>query len=99
MLRSGVRLKSRLEPEMQHGETFMRRAHENSHAQGPAQVGYREQGLHAGDVAHADAQAAVLFVDLRHSVGFYGLLDAEAHAVLVDVEEQQLFQRGALVHW
>jgi hypothetical protein len=27
------------------------------------------------------------------------LLDSDSYAVLIDVEEQQLFQRGALVYW
>jgi hypothetical protein len=27
------------------------------------------------------------------------LLDPDAHTMLVDIEEQQLFQRGALVRW
>jgi hypothetical protein len=84
---------------MQYGEAFMRGADEDGNAQGSAKVGYREQRLHAGDIAHSDPQAAVLLIDFRHSIGFYGLLDPEAHTMLVDIEEQQLFQRGALVRW
>jgi hypothetical protein len=87
----------RLYPEMQHGEALVRRAHEDGNAYRPSYVGYREQSLHPCDIAHTDAQAAVLLKDLRHSIGFNGLLDAETHAMLVDVEEQQLFQRGTLV--
>ena len=82
---------------MQDCESFMRRAYENGNAYWSPEFGYREQGLHSGDIPDADTQATVLFVDLRHSIGFYGLLDADAHPMLVDVEEQQLLQRGALV--
>ena len=89
---------ARLDPEMQHGKTLMGGTNENGHTQRPAEIRYREQGLHAGDVSHADTQTAVLLVDFRHSVGIYGLLDPDADTMLIDVEEQQLFQRGALVH-
>src|SRR5258708_2126114 len=94
----GVHLRSCAEawlnPEMQHGEAFMRRAHENGNAQRSSQVGYREQRLHSRNVAHTDPQAAVMLIDFRHSIGLYRLLDPDAHAMLVDVEEQQLLQRG-----
>ena len=79
---------------MQNREAFMRGANENGDAHRPAQIGNCEQGLHSGDIAHADAQAAVMLVDLRHPIGLDGLLDSDPHAMLVDVEEQQLFQRG-----
>jgi hypothetical protein len=37
-----------------------------------------------------------LLIDFGHSISIYGLLNAYAHPVLVDVEEQQLFQGGPL---
>jgi hypothetical protein len=89
---------ARLYPEVQHGKTLMGGTNENGHTQRPAEIRYREQGLHAGDVSHADMQSAVLLVDFRHSVGIYGLLDPDSDTMLIDVEEQQLFQRGALVY-
>src|SRR6202166_3598964 len=92
------RAQARLHAKMQDCESFMRRAYENGNAYWSPEFGYREQGLHSGDIPDADTQATVLFVDLRHSIGFYGLLDADAHPMLVDVEEQQLLQRGARVH-
>ena len=57
----------------------------------------REQVLHAGDVPDADREAALMLVNLGDTLRFDGLLDAEAYAVLVDVEEQKLLQRCALV--
>jgi len=89
---------ARLDPEVQHGKTLMGGTNENGHTQRPAEIRYGEQGLNAGDVSHADTQTTVLLVDFRHSVGIYGLLDPDSDTVLIDVEEQQLFQRGALVY-
>ena len=83
---------------MQDCESFMRRAYENGYTYRSPEFGYCEQGLHSGDITDTDPQAPVLFMDLRHSISFYGLLDADTHPMLVDVEEQQLLQRGALVH-
>ena len=93
-----AKAQARLDPEVQHGKALMGGPNENGHTQRPAEIRYREQGLHAGDVSHADTQTAVLLVDFRHSVGIYGLLDPDPDTVLIDVEEQQLFQRGALVY-
>ena len=59
-------------------------------------VRHGKQRLHALDVADADAQAAFLLVDLGHAIGFDGLLNAQTHAMLIDVEKQQLLERGAL---
>jgi hypothetical protein len=36
-------------------------------------------------------------MDLGNAVSLDRFLDPEAHAMLIDVEEQELFQRGALV--
>ncbi len=92
--RSGAKL--RFYAEMQYGEAFVRGTHENGHAQRSAEIRYREQSLHPGNVADANAQSAVLFINLRHPISFYGLLDANTDAVLVDIEEQQLLQRRTL---
>src|SRR5260221_8927430 len=51
---------SGVDPEMQHRESFMGRSNENRDPDGSAVIGNREQGLHAGNVADAYAQAAVL---------------------------------------
>jgi len=89
---------ARLDPEVQHSKTLMGGTNENGHTQRSAEIRDGEQGLHAGDVSHADTQTTVLLVDFRHSIGIYGLLDPDSDTVLIDVEEQQLFQRGALVY-
>ena len=90
----GIRL---LYAQMQHHETLARQPHEHRDAERPAGIGYREQGLDSFDVPDADGQTAVVLMDLGNAVSLDGLLDPEAHAMLVDVEEQELFQRGALV--
>ena len=60
-------------------------------------VGDRKQRLHPVDVADPDAQAALLLVDLRDAIGVDRLLDARPDTVLIDVEEQQLFECRALL--
>ena len=82
---------------MQHRESFMRGSNENRDPYGSAFIRNREQSLHAGNVADADAQAAVLLIDLGHPVGVDRLLNAQAYTVLVDVEEKQLFQGWSLL--
>lgn len=73
---------------MQHGESFMRRPYENGNSQRSPQLRHCEQCLYAGDVAHTNPKAPFLLVDFRYSIGVYGLLDPNTHAMLVDVEEQ-----------
>ena len=62
---------------MQNREALVRRAYENGNPDRPAVVGNGEQSLHAGDIAHTHAQAAVLFIDFRHPIGIDGLLNAD----------------------
>ena len=81
---------------MQHRESFMRRSNENRDPDGPAFIGNREQGLHSGNVAYADAQAAVLLIDLGHTVGVDRLLNPHSYTMLIHVEKQQLFQGWTL---
>ena len=83
---------------MQYRESFMRRTHEDGNAHRPSQVGYREQSLHPRDIADSNAQTAVLFIDLRHSISLYGLLDSDPHTMLVYIEEKQLFKCSALLY-
>jgi hypothetical protein len=88
----GVQVRSpaevRLQPQMQHGESFMRRAYEDGNSDRPAQIGNCEQRLNPGDITHANTQSSVLLEYLGHPVGLYGLLDTDSYAMLVDVEEQ-----------
>jgi hypothetical protein len=74
----------------------MRRTHENGNPHRPALIGNREQGLNSLDVADADAQAAILLVDLGHPIGVYGLLNTHPYSMLIYVEKQQLFQGRTL---
>jgi len=83
---------------MQDREAFMCRAHENGNPDRPALVGNGEQGLDSRDVADAYAQAAVLLIDLGHSVCVYGLLNAHPYAMLVYVEKQQLLEGRTLLN-
>jgi hypothetical protein len=94
----GGSAQARLDSQMEHRESLVGRADEDRHAHGSAEVGNGEQSLYSGDVADTDAQAPILLVDLGHPVCFNGLLDPVPHTMLVDVEEQQLFQRGTLVY-
>ena len=87
-----------LEPQVQDGKSFMRRPYENGNAYRPAEIGNREQSLNPVDITHPNAQPAVMLKYLGRAVDLDGLLDPDPHAMLVDVEEQQLFQRGTLVH-
>jgi len=82
---------------MQHRESFMGRSNENRDPDRPAVVGNSKQGLHSGNVAYADAQAAVLLIDLGHPVGVDRLLNTHPYTMLVDVEKQQLFQGWTLL--
>jgi len=82
---------------MQHRKSFMCRSNENGNPDGPAFIGNREQGLYSGNIADADAQAAVLLINLRHTIGVDRLLNTQAYTVLVEVEEQQLFQGRSLL--
>jgi len=52
--------------------------------------------LNSLDVANADAQAAVLLVDLGHPIGVYGLLNTHPYSMLIYVEKQQLLESWAL---
>jgi hypothetical protein len=87
---------SRVNPEMQNREPFVCGPHENCHPDGPTFVGNGEKGLHARNVAHADAQSAILLVDFGHAVRVDRLLDADPYTMLVDVEEQQLLKGWTL---
>ena len=82
---------------MQDREAFMRRPDKNRNPDGAAFVGNGEQGLYAGDIADADAQAAILLIDFGDPVGIDRLLNADAYTVLVEVEKQQLFQGCTLL--
>ncbi len=82
---------------MQHRESFMCRSNENRNCHRAAFVGNGEKGLHAGNIADTDTQAAVLLIDFGHPVGVDRLLDAHPYTVLVDVEKQQLFQGWTLL--
>ena len=82
---------------MQNRKALMGRAHENGDAHRPSRVGNREQGLDSLDVADADSQTTVLLIDFRHPIGIDGLLNADAYAMLVDVEKQQLLQGWTLL--
>ncbi len=86
-----------LHAEMQHDEALAREAHEDGNAQRSTRIGNREQGLDSFDVPDADGQTPLLFVDRGYPIGLDGFLDPEAHPMLVDVEEQELFQRRALI--
>ena len=57
----------------------------------------REQCLHSLDVADADGQLAFVLADLGYTIGLDGLLYAEPDAVLIHIEEQQLFESSALI--
>jgi len=72
--------------QMQHHEALVGQAHEHrdNPAGRPASV-TGEQRLYAFDVAHPNAQASVLLVNLRDSVGRYGLLNPDADPVLIRV--------------
>ncbi len=87
---------ARLDAEMQHHESLVRPTHEHRDAQWPAGVRYREQRLNPFDVADADAQAALVLKDLRYPIGLNGLLNSKAYSMLVDIEKEQLFERGPL---
>ena len=82
---------------MQDREPFMCRADKNRNPDGAAFVGNGEQGLHAGDIADADAQAAILLIDFGHPVGIDRLLNAHSNTMLIDVEEKQLFEGWSLL--
>ena len=82
---------------MQDREPFMCRPDKNRNPDGAAFVGNGEQGLHAGDIADADAQAAILLIDFGDPVGIDRLLNADAYTVLVEVEKQQLFKGWTLL--
>ncbi len=89
---------ARLHAQMQHHEAHVGQPHEHRDTQRPPGFGYREQRLYTFDVAHPDAQAPVLLVNLRNPVGRYGLLDPDAHPMLIRVEKEQLLERGTLLH-
>ena len=75
----------------------MRRADEYGDAHRSSRLGNREQGLDSGYVADAHAQAAVLLIDFRHTIGIDGLLNADSYTVLVYIEKQQLLQGLTLI--
>jgi hypothetical protein len=83
--------------EMQHRKPFMRRAHENGNADRTSQLGNGEEGLHSRNVADANSQPAIKFVDFRDAIGIYGLLNSGSYPMLVYIEEQQLLERCTLL--
>jgi hypothetical protein len=82
--------------EMQHRKALMGRPHEHCHTKQPARRRQREQVLHPDDFAYPHSEAALMLMYFRHPIGIYGLLNAHADAVLVNVEKKQLFQRSTL---
>jgi hypothetical protein len=92
------RLQTGLDAEMQHDEAFVSHTNEDRDAERPAVGGHREQSLHSRNVSDADTQAPVPLENLRRSISLYGLLDANADAVLIDIEKDQLLQGGTLLY-
>ena len=82
---------------MQNSKALVRRTHENGDTDRPSFLGNGEESLNAGYVADTHTQAAVLLVYFRHSIGIDRLLNADSYAMLVHVEEQQLFQGWTLL--
>ena len=92
----GSHTEARIDPEMQHSESLVGRTDKNCDPDGPALIGNGKQGLHAGNIANPDPQAAVLFIDLRYAVGIDRLLDAVSYTMLVYIEKKQLLQGWTL---
>jgi hypothetical protein len=86
-----------IHPEMQNSKALVRGTNENGDAHRPSFVGNREQSLDSGDVADTNPQAAVLFIDFRHTIGVDGLQNTHSNAMLVYIEKQQLFQGWTLL--
>jgi hypothetical protein len=87
----------RIDSEVQDCEAFVRGSHEDRHPHGPSAIGHCKQRLHAGYVADAHPQTAILLINLGDAVDIYGLLDSDPHAVLVYIEKEELFQGWTLL--
>src|ERR1017187_5786597 len=90
------RAQPRYDAQMQHHETVSGQAYEYGNAEWSTVVRHCKERLHTFDIPNADAQSAILLVDLRYAVSFDGLLNPYAHPMLIDVEEEQLLQGSAL---
>jgi hypothetical protein len=88
----------RIHAQMQNCEALMGGTHENGKTHRPAFLRDREKGLNALYLTHPYAQTAVLLIDLRHAIGVYGLLNPDADTMLINVEEKELLQGGALLN-
>ncbi len=89
---------ARFHDEMQYGKTLLGDAYENRDPDWESLRGNREQTLNSLDIADPNPQATVLLIDFGDAVGLDRVLYPVTHAMLIDVEEQQLFQCAALFH-